>query len=94
MGAVSNAFAMELSLFPGTAVELRPSIPGAGPFGQEGPGYVLAPFATSVKERTRVVSGLVEGLVEAGAIPKHALRKERQVNSRSGVCRSRLFPRT
>lgn len=70
---------MDLSLFPGSAVELRPSILGAGPFGQEGPGYVLAPFASSVEERTRVVSGLVEGLVEAGAIPKQALRNELQV---------------
>lgn len=78
VGAVSRAFAMELSLFPGTAVELRPSIPGAGPLGEEGPGYVLAPFASSVEERTRVMSGLVEGLVETGAIPKQALRNELQ----------------
>lgn len=70
---------MELSLFPGTAVELRPSIPGAGPLGEDGPGYVLAPFASRVEERTRVMRGLVEGLVETGAIPKQALRNELQV---------------
>ena len=74
---------MELSLFPGTAVELRPSISGAGPFGEEGPGYVLAPFASRVEERTRVMRGLVEGLVEAGAIPKQALRNELQVRMES-----------
>ena len=84
VGAVSRAFAMELSLFPGTAVELRPSIPGAGPLGEEGPGYVLAPFASRVEERTRVLSGLVEGLVEMGAIPKQALRNELQVKIGQG----------
>lgn len=63
----------------GQAVQLRPSMPGAGPYGQEGPGYVLAPFATSLEERTRILGGLVEGLVEVGAIPKQALRNELQV---------------
>lgn len=85
VGAVSRAFALELRLFPGTAVELRPSINGAGPFGQPGPGYVLAPFASSVEERTRVVEGLVQGLADTGAIPKQALRNELQVGRCAGM---------
>ncbi|CAN0388353.1 unnamed protein product [Ectocarpus sp. 12 AP-2014] len=63
----------------------RASVPGAGPVGMEGAAYVLAPYAASVEERTRVVSGLVQGLVDTGAIPKGALRNELQdVRSATG----------
>lgn len=80
VGAVSSQFASELNLFSsGDAVMFRASVPGAGPGGMEGPAYVLAPYAASVEERTRVVSGLVQGLVDTGAIPKGALRNELQV---------------
>lgn len=79
VGCVSKSFASELALFLGDAVELRPSIPRAGPFGQDGPGYVLAPYATSVEERTRLMAGLVQGLVDVGAIPRQAVRNELQV---------------
>lgn len=92
VGAVSNEFGSELNLFcggVGDAVVFRAGLPGAGPRGgaDEGPAYVLAPFANSIEERTRVVSGLVQGLVEAGAIPKEAVRKELQVDARI-VCLS------
>lgn len=63
----------------GETVELRPNLPGAGAYGQEGPGYVLAPFATSLEQRTRLLGGLVESLVEVGAISQQALRNELQV---------------
>lgn len=81
---MSNEFGNELNLFSGgvgDAVVFRAGFPGAGPRGgvDEGPAYVLAPFANSVEERTRVVSGLVQGLVEAGAIPREAVRNELQV---------------
>lgn len=76
---------MDLDLFPGSAVEFRPNMGGAGPLGQEGPCYVLAPYASSVDERTRVMSGLVQGLAEAGAISKQALRNELQVSATSFV---------
>lgn len=79
---MSSQFASELNLFSGgDAVMFRASVPGAGPLGLEGPAYVLAPYASSVEERTRAVSGLVEGLVETGAIPKEALRNELQVRA-------------
>ncbi|CAB1105578.1 unnamed protein product [Ectocarpus sp. CCAP 1310/34] len=86
VGAVSSQFASELNLFSsGDAVMFRASVPGAGPMGMEGPAYVLAPYAASVEERTRVVSGLVQGLVDTGAIPKGALRNELQdVRSATG----------
>ncbi|CBN74091.1 Adenylate kinase family protein [Ectocarpus siliculosus] len=86
VGAVSSQFASELNLFSsGDAVMYRASVPGAGPVGMEGPAYVLAPYAASVEERTRVVSGLVQGLVDTGAIPKGALRNELQdVRSATG----------
>lgn len=76
---MSREFGSELSLFMGNAVELRANTPGAGPYGQEGPGYVLAPYATSLDRRTQILQGLVESLVEVGAIPKQALRNELQV---------------
>ncbi|CAN0260460.1 unnamed protein product [Ascophyllum nodosum] len=78
VGAVSKSFARELGLFTASTVELRPDMPGAGPFGQEGPGYVLAPYASSVDERSRIMKGLVEGLADIGAISKQALRNELQ----------------
>lgn len=82
---MSSQFASELNLFSkGDAVTFRASVPGAGPLGAEGPAYVLAPYASSVEERTRAVGGLVEGLVETGAIPKAALRNELQVSERAG----------
>lgn len=77
---MSSQFASELILFSGgDAVMFRASVPGAGPLGLEGPAYVLAPYASSVEERTRAVGGLVQGLVETGAIPEEALRNELQV---------------
>lgn len=77
---MSSRFASELNLFAGSdAVLLRANVPGAGPLGSEGPAYVLAPYATSVEERTRAVDGLVQGLVEMGAIPGRAIRNELQV---------------
>lgn len=85
---MSSQFASELNLFSGgDAVMFRASVPRAGPLGLEGPAYVLAPYASSVEERTRAVSGLVQGLVETGAIPKTALRNELQVRAQRGhVC--------
>lgn len=80
VGAVSSQFASELNLcVGGAAVSLRANVPGAGPLGAEGPAYALAPYATSVEERTRAVEGLVQGLVDMGAIPSHAIRNELQV---------------
>lgn len=79
VGVVSRAFAAELSLFVGEALELRPNVPGAGVYGQEGPGYVLAPFASSLEQRTRIVGDLVQSLVKVEAIPQHAVRNELQV---------------
>lgn len=50
---------------------------------------LLAPFASGVGERIGAMSGLVEGLVETGAIPKRVVIIELQAITISIVFSSR-----